>query len=126
MLINIFLSDINYNGADIFQDNVVNDNVLNDKQFLQTTKLSDDWKAFWDLKCNYESGTIFTKKSKLEEDLEKVENQTNIIVEILGEITTLNPDNTMSPFALSQTYLRKAKLILKFIMACAKFFHKCL
>ena len=110
-----FLCDIKYSESDIFQDSF-----LNVKNFMSTvTKLSYDWEIFYDLRRKYNSGNIFVKNSKLKEKLDLVEMETKTLADLLCKITDIKVNNSMNPFVMSQTYLRKAELISKCIVTSA-------
>ena len=64
-------------------------------------------------------GGVYSKQSKLKEDLARCQKQTLVILEIINRLTEIKVDDTMNSFALSRSYLRKAEVISQFLTASA-------
>ena len=75
---------------------------------------------FFELKAEYLAGCLFTKKSKLKEQLDSIQKQAEVLRSLLNRISSFKVNNTMNAFELSQTYLRKAEVISDFITASSQ------
>ena len=92
-----------------------------DKNVMLTiTKLSYDWNIFFERKAEYLAGCLFTKKSKLKEQLGSIQKQAEVLRSLLNRISSFKVNNTKNAFELSQTYLRKAEVISDFITASSQ------
>ena len=75
---------------------------------------------FFELKAEYLAGCLFTKKSKLKEQLDSIQKQAEVLRSLLNRISSFKVNNTMNAFELSQTYLGKAEVISDFITASSQ------
>ena len=75
---------------------------------------------FFELKTEYLAGCLFTKKSKLKEQLDSIQKQAEVLRSLLNRISSFKVNNTMNAFEFSQTYLRKAEVISVSITASSQ------